>query len=116
MKSTNKNLTNLLIGILLILLGYFFYLSKTNLLHYFGLLMLIYGCFVTIIKFSKLTILLNGRFKNIRRFEDNENLIIPLFIKELLELRIKDGKDISFEIPYFGLFHILDYNNNEEND
>ena len=99
MKSKNKNLINLLIGILLILLGYFFYLSKTTLLHYFGLLMLIYGCFVIIIKFSKLTILLNGRFKNIHRFEENENLIIPLFVKELLKLRIKDGKDISFEIP-----------------
>jgi hypothetical protein len=116
MNLKNKNLINLLIGLLLTLLGYFLYLSKGNFWHYFGLLMLIYGIFVTIVKMYKMIYLSEGKYKNIWEFEDKEELNIKGYIKEVLEFRIKNTKEVTFEIPHFGLFSVINYNDDKAND
>ena len=81
MNLKNKNLINFLIGLLLILLGYFLYLSNNNFWHYLGLLILIYGFFVTIVKVLKILYLSKGKYKNIWNFEDNEELHIKGYLK-----------------------------------
>jgi hypothetical protein len=111
MNLKNKNLINLLIGILLILLGYFLYLSNNNFWHYLGLLILIYGVFVTIVKVLKILYLSKGKYKNIWNFEDDEELNIKGYLKEVLEFRINNNKEVTFEIPHFGLFSVINYNN-----
>lgn len=114
MNLKNKNLINLLIGILFIFLGCIFYSSKINILHYIGLLMLIYGFFVTIVKILKIMYLSKGKYKNIWNFEDNEDLNIKGYLKEVLEFRVNNNKEITFEIPHFGLFSVINYNNTNE--
>ncbi len=111
-----KNLINVVIGLILILLGYFLYFSKGTFMHYFGIIMLIYGTFVTIVQTIKLVYLRVGKFKNIWKFEDNEEIKMKRFLKEIFEFRIKNEKEITFEIPYFGLFSVINYNNKNEND
>lgn len=114
MNLKNKNSINLLIGLLLILLGFILYLSKSNLWHYLGLLMLIYGLFVTIVKILKIMYLSKGKYKNIWNFEDNEDLNIKGYLKEVLEFRVNNNKEVTFEIPHFGLFSVINYNNGNE--
>lgn len=98
MNSKKRNLINILIGIILILLGYYLYSLNVPLIHYMGLLMIIYGSFVSVVKILKITFLNNGKFKGIHRFEENENLQIHSSIKEILEFRIKNNRELLFEV------------------
>lgn len=66
MNSKKRNLINILIGIILILFGYYLYSLNALLFHYMGLLMIIYGSFVSIVKTLKIIFLNNGKFKAIR--------------------------------------------------
>lgn len=116
MNLKNRNLINLLIGLLLILLGFFLYLFNNNFWHYLGLLILIYGVFVTIVKVLKILYLSKGKYKNIWNFEDDEELNIKGYLKEVLEFRINNNKEVTFEIPHFGLFSVINYNNDNTND
>ncbi|QSB25337.1 hypothetical protein [Flavobacterium sp. CLA17] len=115
MNSKKRNLINILIGIILILFGYYLNSLNVPLLHYMGLLMIIYGSFVSVVKTLKITFLNNGKFKAIRRFEENNNLLLPNSIKEILEFRIKHNKEVIFEVPYFGKFNVLNYNSKDNN-
>jgi hypothetical protein len=109
-----KDLINLLIGFVLIFVGYYFVSYKNTFIHYLSVLILIYGVFVIIGKSLKILLLVNGEFKNIRQFENKQNLQIPNFISQILKLRIKCNKEITFETPFFGTFYILNYHNNKE--
>ncbi|MDX6183039.1 hypothetical protein SGQ44_12020 [Flavobacterium sp. Fl-77] len=115
MNSKKRSLINILIGIILILFGYYLYSFTVTLFHYMGLLMIIYGGFVSVVKILKITFLNNGKFKGIHRFEENENLQIPSSSKEILEFRIKHNKEVIFKVPYFGEFNVLNYNNKDNN-
>lgn len=113
MNSKNRNLINILIGIILILFGYYLYSLNASLFHYIGLLMIIYGSFVSIVKTLKIIFLNNGKFKAIRRFEENNNLLLPNSIKEILEFRIKNNRELLFEVAYLGEFNVLNYNSTD---
>jgi len=115
MNSNKRNLINILIGIILILFGYYLYSLNASLFHYMGLLLIIYGSFVSIVKTLKIIFLNNGKFKAIRRFEESENLQIPSFIKEILEFRIKNNRELLFEVAYLGEFKVLNYNSTDSN-
>lgn len=112
-----KDLINALIGVALCLVGVFLVNTGNTFLYYLGLILIIYGAFVAIVKFLKNLLLRSGQFKSIREFANNHNLIIPDFVNKVLEFRIKNNKEVTFEIPHFGTFHVLDYNNKkDEND
>jgi len=113
MNSKKRNLINILIGITLIFFGYYLCSLNVQLVHYMGILMIIYGSFVSVVKILKITFLNNGKFKGIRRFEENENLQIPRSIKEILEFRIKNNRDLLFEVAYLGEFNVLNYNSTD---
>ncbi|MFK7002131.1 hypothetical protein V3470_14445 [Flavobacterium oreochromis] len=116
MNLKNKNSINLIIGLLFILLGYFLYLLKNNFWHYLGLVILIYGTFVTIVKILKMFYLAQGKYKNIWKFEDSEELNIKGYTKEVLQFRIKNNKEVTFEVPHFGLFSVINYNDDNTNE
>ncbi|WP_269236097.1 hypothetical protein [Flavobacterium flavigenum] len=109
-----KELQNIFIGIVLCLVGYYLYSVKYVFLNYTGIVFILYRVFVVIVKTSKILLLLNGEFKNIRDFENKQNLTIPDFISGVLKFRIKSNKEIGFEIPFFGTFYVMDYNNRTE--
>jgi hypothetical protein len=111
-----KELQNILIGVVLCLLGYYLYSVKYAFLNYIGIVFILYGVFVVIIKASKVLLLLNGEFKNIRDFESKQNLTIPDFISVILKFRIKNNKEIVFEIPFYGTFYVLNYNNKAQDN
>lgn len=110
-----KELQNILVSVVLCLIGYYFYTVEYVFLNYTGIILIIYGVFVITVKTVKMLLLLNGEFKSIRGFENNQNLTIPDFIADILKFRIKNNKEISFEIPYYGTFHVLDYNDKTKN-
>ncbi|WP_269236417.1 hypothetical protein [Flavobacterium flavigenum] len=111
-----RELQNILIGCVLCLVGYFLYSAEYVFLNYTGIIFILYGVFVVVVKTSKILLLLNGEFKNIRDFENKQNLTIPDFISAVLKFRIKSNKEIGFEIPFFGTFYVIDYNNTTEDN
>lgn len=105
-----KNLVNICIGVLLIILGCGLYHMGSKFWSYTGVFCITYGFFVVLFKLLKLICSADLENEQLNTYEQVHRLIIPDYIRSILEFQLNTNKKVEFEIPSFGTFHILDYN------
>lgn len=89
--------------------------NKSIFWEYLGIILIIYGVFVVLIKSMKTIFSFKNKYKQLSSFEKNNKRIIPNFIRKILEYQLKNNKTIEFEIPNYWTFQIINYNNNGNN-
>lgn len=90
--------------------------GKSVLWEYLGILLIIYGVFVLLVKSMKTILASKNKYKQLSAFEKSNKRIIPNSIRKILEYQLKNNKNIEFEIPNYWTFKIINYNSNLEND
>lgn len=109
-----KNVINIFIGAIVLIGGIKLYDSGIVLCKYIGVLFMIYGVLVIVTKFIKIISSSKNKQEQLQVFEKDNNIIIPSFIREILEFQLENNRKIEFEIPHYGTFSILDYNQKGE--
>lgn len=105
-----KNIVNIFIGGILLIAGIKLHDSSKILWKYIGVSLIVYGIFVILIKSIKIIINSENKYRPLDIFEKNNNRIIPVFIRKIFEVQLKNNKKIEFEIPHYGTFKIINYN------